>query len=89
MRHSLTSLLIATIPLLIFQPQGSFSQARRTDAKPIVTFVELGSVNCIPCRMMQPVMKSVEEKYGNQIKIVFHDVWTPKDGHSPPNSAFA
>jgi thioredoxin 1 len=41
-----------------------------------VTFVELGSVRCIPCQQMQPVMKSVEEKYGSQVKVVFHDVWT-------------
>lgn len=44
-----------------------------TNAK--VTFVELGSVNCIPCKQMQPVMKSVEEKYGDQIKVIFYDVW--------------
>jgi hypothetical protein len=25
---------------------------------------------------MQPVMKSIEEKYGKQVKVVFHDVWT-------------
>jgi len=41
-----------------------------------VTFVEIGSVNCIPCRMMQPVMKKVEDKYGKKVKIVFYDVWT-------------
>lgn len=41
-----------------------------------VTFVELGSVNCIPCRMMQPVMQEVEKKYPGQVKVVFHDVWT-------------
>ena len=41
-----------------------------------VTFVELGSVRCIPCQQMQPIMKSVEEKYGSQVKVVFHDVWT-------------
>jgi thioredoxin 1 len=41
-----------------------------------VTFIELGSVNCIPCKMMQPVMKEVETKYGSQVKVVFHDVWT-------------
>jgi thioredoxin 1 len=28
--------------------------------------------------MMQPVMESLEGKYGVQLKIVFHDVWTPK-----------
>jgi len=41
-----------------------------------VTFIELGSVRCIPCQQMQPVMKSIEEKYGKQVKVVFHDVWT-------------
>ena len=40
-----------------------------------VTFVELGSVNCIPCKQMQPIMKSIEEKYGDQVKVVFYDVW--------------
>ena len=47
-----------------------------------VTFVELGSVNCIPCRMMQPVMQEVEKKYTGQVKVVFHDVWTPEGRES-------
>ncbi len=41
-----------------------------------VTFVELGSHNCIPCRMMQPVMQEVGRKYPGQVKVVFHDVMT-------------
>ena len=45
---------------------------------PVVTFVEIGSVNCIPCRAMQPIMKAVEEEFGEQLKVVFHDVWTPE-----------
>jgi thioredoxin 1 len=60
-------LLIILIPVLIL--------AQSEEVKPKVTFVELGSVNCIPCKQMQPVMKSIEEKYGEQIKIVFYDVW--------------
>jgi len=44
----------------------------------LVTFVEIGSVKCIPCKAMQPIMKAVEEEYKGQIKIIFHDVWTPK-----------
>ena len=43
--------------------------------KALVTFVELGSVKCIPCRQMQPVMKAIEEKYGEQVNVVFYDVW--------------
>ena len=48
-------------------------QTNQVKAK--ITFVELGSVNCIPCKAMQPVMKAIEEKYGEQIKVVFYDVW--------------
>jgi thioredoxin 1 len=49
------------------------SKSRENQAK--ITFVELGSVNCMPCKAMQPVMKAVEEKYGDQIKVIFYDVW--------------
>jgi thioredoxin 1 len=41
-----------------------------------VTFIELGSVRCIPCQKMQAVMKSVEKNYGKQVRIIFYDVWT-------------
>ena len=43
---------------------------------PLITFVELGSVRCIPCKKMQPIMESIEKKYAGQVKVVFHDVWT-------------
>ena len=46
------------------------------DSEVLVTFLELGSVNCIPCRQMQPVMKRIEEEFSGQVKVVFHDVWT-------------
>lgn len=46
-----------------------------------VTFVELGSLNCIPCRQMQPVMQAVEKKYGVQLKVVFYDIWKPEQRH--------
>jgi thioredoxin 1 len=40
-----------------------------------ITFIELGSVNCIPCKKMQPIMKSLEKKYGEQLEVIFYDVW--------------
>ncbi|MFC1558562.1 thioredoxin family protein [candidate division KSB1 bacterium] len=43
-----------------------------------VTFIELGSVNCIPCKMMQPIIKEIEEEYKEQVKVIFYDVWTSK-----------
>jgi thioredoxin 1 len=44
-----------------------------------VTFIELGSVKCIPCKMMQPIMKEIEEEYKDRVKVVFYDIWT-KEG---------
>ena len=54
-------------------------EAGKSAAK--ITFIELGSVRCIPCRAMQPVMKAIEERYGDQIDIIFYDVWTPDQRH--------
>jgi thioredoxin 1 len=65
------SLLKLSILFILFFTVSTYSQKD----KPLVTFVELGSVNCIPCKQMQPIMKSIEEKYGTQIKVIFYDVW--------------
>ena len=56
-------------------------QKDTTEQNPQITFVELGSVNCIPCKMMQPVMKAIEQKYGNQVKVIFYDVWKQDQQH--------
>ena len=45
------------------------------EQKPLITFIELGSVNCIPCKKMQHDMKSIEKRYAHQIKVIFYDVW--------------
>lgn len=55
--------------------KSATEQAKQT-VKYKVTFIELGSVRCVPCRQMQPIMKSIEEKYDSQVKVVFYDVWT-------------
>jgi thioredoxin 1 len=63
------------------KPGAADKSSENKDIKYKVTFIELGSVRCIPCQKMQPVMKSIEEKYGMQVKVVFHDVWT--EGGAP------
>jgi len=58
------------------QASNAENKANKETEKYKVTFIELGSVRCIPCQQMQPVMKSIEAKYGKEVKVVFHDVWT-------------
>ena len=67
MKYLLIMLILFTSSVILF--------AQTESVKPKVTFIELGSVNCIPCKQMQPVMKSIEEKYGEQVKVIFYDVW--------------
>ena len=43
-----------------------------------VTFIELGSVRCIPCKKMQPIMEEIKKEYKGQVKVIFYDVWTPE-----------
>ncbi len=83
MKNSRKSLLMfAAIASMVLssscsgQPANSEEKSNADGKKYKVTFVELGSVRCIPCQQMQPVMKSIEEKYWKDVKVVFHDVWT-------------
>ncbi len=74
-----TKILISTLLIILFigiNISAQSKEKKNSAVKPKVTFIELGSVNCIPCRMMQPVMKNIEKKYGNQVKVIFYDVWT-------------
>ena len=41
-----------------------------------VTFIELGSVKCVPCKMMQPIIAEIKKEYAGQVKVIFYDVWT-------------
>jgi thioredoxin 1 len=93
MRKQIFITLIISILICSFAHAQSKKSPKRTKqipavkdnspivSKPLVTFVEIGSVKCIPCRMMQPIMRSIEQKYGDQIKVVFYDVWKQEQAH--------
>lgn len=74
--------IITVLFLINILSISCMAQEQKEEAKPLkknakIKFVELGSVNCIPCKKMQPVMESIEEKYGDQIEVIFYDVWEP------------
>ncbi len=65
-------------------PKVVQTKPKAVSAKPVVkpvqkikvTFIELGSIKCLPCKMMQPIMDEIAEEYKDQVKVVFYDVWT-------------
>ena len=66
--------IITALMLLIVLSSVGFCKDKLINSAQ-VTFVELGSINCIPCKMMQPVMEEVKNEYGENVKVIFYDVW--------------
>jgi thioredoxin 1 len=58
-------------------PKDLSEKAQKEKANYKATFIELGSVKCIPCKKMQPIMKEIEEKYP-EVNVIFYDVWKPE-----------
>ena len=71
--------LLIGLMILFAASQSSFAQSEKTDKsdkKAKVTFIELGSVRCIPCQKMEVVLEDIRKEYPKDVKVVFHDVWT-------------
>jgi thioredoxin 1 len=82
------AVLVSTFLLFSCNPvKGPAQGVSFIGGRPTVTFVELGSVNCIPCKAMQPIMQEIEAEFGSEVKVVFHDVWT--DAGKPYVKEFA
>ncbi len=45
----------------------------------MVTMLDLGATQCIPCKMMAPIMEKMEKAYRGKAAIVFIDVWKHHD----------
>ncbi|HPK53691.1 MAG TPA: hypothetical protein PK114_04470, partial [Smithellaceae bacterium] len=58
-----TLLTVFTLLFSVTYSKFAFAKEKTDESKALklssaaVTFVEIGSVNCIPCRAMQPIMK--------------------------------
>ena len=83
MNRNIFVIIVFLLALMFFScgkksEQISPDDLKDSGQKAKVTFIELGSVNCIPCKLMQPVMKSIEKKYDGQVDVIFYDVWKDK-----------
>lgn len=76
-------LLITLFSIVSCQSKDTAEEIKETTSQdslqaPIVTLVEIGSVKCIPCRKMQPILKEIEDEFGDRVEVIFHDIWTTK-----------
>jgi len=79
-KHKPTLITLILLSSLLFINMGEIDnfQEKEKDTNYLVTFIELGSVQCIPCKKMEPILESIRKKYPEDVNVVFHDVWTEK-----------
>ena len=74
----LVSLIVLCSILFINMGEIDKFQEKEKNTNYLVTFIELGSVRCIPCKKMEPIPESIRNKYPEDVKVIFYDVWTEK-----------
>jgi thioredoxin 1 len=56
---------------------GDVLNSAKKDGKMVM--LELGSVGCIPCEQMKPVMEKLRTNYRGKLEVIFVDVRKDKD----------
>ncbi len=73
---------------------GQSSPIPDVPVKGMVTMVDIGAHKCIPCKMMAPIIESLQKEYNGKAAIVFIDVWENREQgqrfgiHSIPTQIF-
>ncbi|AQV03066.1 MULTISPECIES: thioredoxin family protein [Desulfococcus] len=67
--------------LMVFVCIGSVAIAFASPTSPevpvkgMVTMIDLGASECIPCKLMAPILDKLKKTYDGRAAIVFIDVW--------------
>lgn len=61
--------------LLITRLSVASEKPIEVPVKGMVTMVDLGAGECVPCKMMAPILAKMEKVYAGKAAVVFLDVW--------------
>ncbi len=77
-------LIVAVAAIVLVKQQGKERDAAAGLSTPAVTampqasglprLVDLGSVTCIPCKMMAPILEEIKKDYAGRLSVEFYDV---------------
>jgi len=73
-----SAVLLSLIGVLVFRGSGNTAgiddvlQSAKKEGKAVM--LELGSVGCIPCEQMKPVMEKLRANYKGKLEVIFVDV---------------
>ena len=56
-------------------PTAALASPAAAPALGKVTMIDLGATECIPCKMMAPIIEELKKEYAGRADIIFIDVW--------------
>jgi len=74
-KTAISFLMLMAFMLSACTSEADSQKIKNVPVKGMVTMVDLGATRCIPCKMMAPILKKMEQKYAGKAAIVFLDVW--------------
>ncbi len=68
---------VCTLPIPAGRPLSEDPHPAATvpAKKPLPELLELGSVTCIPCKVMAPILDELRKTFDGQLEVDFIDVW--------------
>lgn len=76
---TLLSVVVVLTSFSLTPAAESLEPLPEVPVKGMVTMLDLGATQCIPCKMMAPIMEKMERVYRGKAAIVFIDVWKHHD----------
>lgn len=68
--------VLLAVVLTAFQPaEGLAEDFRHVPVQGMVTLLDLGSDQCVPCKLMAPILKKVEQNYKDRAAVIVIDVY--------------
>jgi thioredoxin 1 len=59
------------------------AQPNQLISKDIPRLLDLGSDQCIPCKMMVPILEELKSEYAGKLQVDFIDIWkSPEQGRT-------
>lgn len=76
--NKLFLLAILNVFFLVFAISGHAATSKEllsmARTKGIPAMLEVGSVQCIPCRQMKPILDKMEKQYKDRLQVIFVDI---------------
>lgn len=72
--------LLVFVCTLVFYCETAYAQTKKDSqqkvpAKSLPLLIDIGAKQCIPCKMMVPILEELQRDYSESVKVEFIDVW--------------